>query len=365
MSDKKTNNLLMKILFLLLYVLLICTVLSSQNLVKNPGFEEYYHLPDLQYEYGDRYLYKDYFICEYWHRIPGTTPDYYHINAKNKRYKIPDIELGYHPALSDSAYVGFVPLTLTGAIEPISGEFIEKLQEGKTYEVSFNYRFLGNLSYFYLNKPEYFIADNINWRKTQKSFDWTDYHKYITPEVKANVEFTDTLNNDGKWHKLTGYYMAKGNESYLSFGIFYQSVKFYKIIKDYLGHNFILGGKDDLEKRFMKKHKKELYFIHHNPNYSPREHGIKTEITMETKKETSTSTIQERMAYYFIDNVSVVEIDSKKQLMKLVVTVIILFIHIGKYAQTTRKETVKYANGCVNSEYYFHLITGDTIYKAD
>ncbi len=300
----------MKRLIVILSILNCYCLIVAQNLVKNPGFEEYYHLPDLQYEYGDRYLYKDYFICEYWHRIPGTTPDYYHINAKNKRYKIPYNTLtgGYHPALSDSAYLGFIPFDMTGSFEPISGELIKCLEAGKVYEISFDYRFSVSSSYFYLNKLECFISNNINWRNSAKP--WDAYTDIITSSFKANVSFTDTLNNDGEWHKLKGYYTAQGGEAYISFGIFYQSDKLFKVINGYLGHNFILGDKDELEKKYMKKHQKELPFIHYNSQYSSKQEGTKIEVTMKAVKKKITSVIQERIIYYFIDNISVVEVDT-------------------------------------------------------
>jgi hypothetical protein len=298
---------------LLLLIIILCTIqVCSQNLVKNPDLEAYYHLPDLKYEYGDRYLYKDYFICKNWHRIKGTTPDYYHINARNKRYGIPYGKSGYHPVLSDSAYIGFVPFDPTGAIEAISGELKYRLTPGKKYEISFNYRYSGTSHYFLLDKLECFISHDIDWRDGKKTFAWTDYHNCISAETKANVVFKDSLNNDGQWHQQIGYFTAKGGEAYISFGIFYQNDKLFKIIKSYLGHNFELGDKDVLEERFLKKYRKELSFIHRNPNYTPIEREIYVEVSMETKKETTTNIFQERTAYYFIDNISVKDVDSEK-----------------------------------------------------
>jgi len=72
-------------------------------------------------------------------------------------------------------------------------------------------------------------------------------------------------------------------------GIFYQNDKFYKIIKEYEKGNFIIGQNQTREQKFYWKYRKEL-FIHQNPNYK------------------SILINGERLSYYFIDNVSVIEI---------------------------------------------------------
>lgn len=165
-----------RIIFLL--ATLFCyTSNFAQNLVKNPGLEEYHHLPDLQYQFGDRYR-DSTFICKYWHKVKETTPDYFHINAKNERYTIPYNNLisGYHPVLTDSAYIGFVPFCLSGGAEPVSGESTEPLRAEKLYEISFSYCFAGASSYFYLDKIECIISPNIDKLKyNQQGF--TDYER--------------------------------------------------------------------------------------------------------------------------------------------------------------------------------------------
>ncbi|RLD55674.1 MAG: hypothetical protein DRJ01_16310 [Bacteroidetes bacterium] len=261
----------------------------GQNLVLNPQFEEYYHLPDLKYEYGERYE-DSVFICKHWYRVRGTTPDYYHVNAKNDRYEIPYNMLGYCPpvSLDDSAYMGFIPLKMDGYVEPFSGEFTKSLEAKKEYQISFVYRYAGEPCYFYLNKIEVFISKDI--KQFKKFYIMPMYKDIITSEIKANVTFTESIINDGKWHKITGYYTAKGGEQYISFGIFYQNEKFNKIINEYVNGNFIIGWNPNKEQQFYKKYKKYL-FIHKNLNYKP----IKT--------------VQQRLSYYFIDDVCV-EIDT-------------------------------------------------------
>ena len=112
--------------------ILFCPVVLGQNLVKNPGFEEYYRYPDEKYEFASEYE-DSAFICKHWYRLRKETPSYYHINAKDIRYGIPYNRFGYYPALEDSAYIGSIVLDLQGFVQPISGEFVTPLNEGKMY----------------------------------------------------------------------------------------------------------------------------------------------------------------------------------------------------------------------------------------
>jgi hypothetical protein len=285
--------------------LLFCWVASySQNLVRNPQFGEYYHLPDLIYEYGERYQ-DSAFICKYWHKVKETTPDYFHVNAINERYLIPHNIFGFHPVLTDSAYIGFIPFDLTGGAEPISGEFKEPLEAGQLYEISFWYRFAGMNSYYKLDRIECMIGGNINRLKYDRQKGFTCYERIITPEMMANVEFIETLKNDGEWNKISGFYKAEGGELYITFGFFYQNEKLNKIIREYVSYNFELGHNSHLEDKFFKKHRKYLSFIHRNPEFVPKIESRMLELTFDEKTKTSRSIYQERTSYYFIDDVSV------------------------------------------------------------
>ena len=273
--------------------------------MKNPEFEEYYHLPDLIYEFGERYD-DSAFICKHWHKVRATTPDYFHINAKNIRYGIPNSSrFGNNPPLADSAYLGLAIINLTGATEPITGEFTTLLEEGKKYEISFYYRFADSVSYFYSDKIEVFISTD-NWIKKIR-IPLPFYKDIVKKEIAANIIFETSIFNDGQWHKMTGYYHAKGGEKYISFGIFYQNERFYKIIDEYLSNNFDWGQNQNKLEGFFRKYRKEL-FIHRNPHFSPLS-NLSKEITFETNNGETTYVTPEKLCYYFFDNVSVVEIE--------------------------------------------------------
>jgi hypothetical protein len=280
------------------------SLINGQNLVNNSRFEEYYHLPELKYDH-DRYL-DSAFICKYWHRIKGTTPDYYHINAKHNYFTIPFSRMGYNPVIRDSAYIGFIPFDLIGNTEIISNELLLPLEAGKKYEISFFYRYAKYISYYQLSKLEIYLSPDINNFKSI-NYPFSFYKDVITTNTKANVVF-DSIINDGEWHIATAIYNARGGEKYLSFGIFYQNDKLFKIMNEYLMNNFVIGQNMDKYERFVKKYAKYLSFIRSNPFFNPDEIKETLVVTFETKNKIETTISKWKFPYYFIDDVSLVEI---------------------------------------------------------
>jgi hypothetical protein len=297
----------MKKIIVVFFVIFCNFFVYTQNLVKNPSFEAYYILPDSLYQLGDR-IQDTASICKFWDKTNRTTPDYYHIRSMHKRHKIPCTILGCHPVFSeiDSAFIGFIPITYYGATEPFSGELSQPLQQGKKYEVSFYYKYAVEASYSYLDKIEVMMSKDLKMFK--KIGGGGMYKNIVKPEMKANVELNDNLINDGEWHQIKGYYDAIGGEKHISFGIFYQSEKFIKIIDEYVGYNFVIGWNKEKESKFLKKYKNDLSFIHKNPYYKGVNGDYKVQVEMNTNQETNNYIMKERLSYYFLDHVSVLEI---------------------------------------------------------
>ena len=279
----------MKRILISIMVIIGTLSLSAQNLVKNPGFEEYFHLPDMKYYNEEKYI-DSAFICKYWHRVRETTPDYYHTESSEPNFAIPDGHFGYQPVISGNAYLGLGPINLDGAFELISGELIQPLNPGEIYKISFKYRFAGSSCYWKLDKLEVLITQNID--RFKKFYLMPSTTDVMSPDIKANVNIVDTVNNDGDWHTLNGTYKAIGGEKFISLGIFYQDKMFYKAMNEYLD-NFCSGNYNRIsENKFNKKHKK--LFIKPNQNYKP------------------IPSVAMKLSYYFIDDVSVVNVNSMK-----------------------------------------------------
>ena len=277
----------------------------GQNLVKNPGFEKYHHLPDSALFEGLR-LMDTVFSARYWHRPPMLTPNYFHVNSKHADFGIPHSFLGYHPALDgSSAHIGAVVLSLQDISIPFSGELTEPLVEGQKYRISFYYRFAHLKSYFLLDKMEAYISLN-NW--ITELHGPHPFHTDITVPfdtvtfrfhpIIANVTF-QPITNDGQWHRAVGYFTAKGGERYISIGIFFQSEEFFDAINTYVSFLRFSGlspRRRDL-RRFYRRYQDVLCFIHRNPLFSPAQ----TDRELRRLGYTSRS----QWAYYFFDNISV------------------------------------------------------------
>jgi hypothetical protein len=292
--------------FVFLILMLFSLRNVGQNLLKNSGFEQYYQLPDLKYEFDEKYD-DSLFICKYWHKVHNTTPDYYHYDANHKRYLIDQFNFDKNSYLTDSAYIGIVPFDLLGGSEPITGEFIEPLKAGKKYEISFSYRFAKDISYFFLDRIECIIGKNNLDFVYQRNRGITCYERIVTPEMKSNVIFEESLNNDGQWNTIKAIYTAKGDELYITLGFFFQNEELYKLVREYVSNNFVLNHNQELEARFFKKNRKHLSFIHRNSEYLPNIKDRLLEISFDNTTKNSKYIYEERISYYFIDNVIVKE----------------------------------------------------------
>jgi hypothetical protein len=276
-------------------------------MVKNPSFEEYYHLPDTTYFQNIK---NSAFQAKHWHKTWLLTPNYFHINSEYKAFSIPYNCFGYYPVLEGSAYIGAHLLSLqTNIAVHFAGEFIKPLEEGKEYEISFYYCFAHLESYFLLDKIEVCISSN-NWLREIHDLPEYYYTYIVEPydtntfefsTITANVTFQDSIINDGKWHKMTGCYKSKGGEEYIAFGIFYQNNDFSQAFHVYPDYNHS-GGVTKRNLRRFYKYYKDTLFIHRNPLYSPQ----KPYDIVDPKEKDYFPTYQ--FAYYFFDNVSVVEI---------------------------------------------------------
>lgn len=294
----------MRIFFIITFSL-IPFFSGSQNLVKNPGFEDYMHLPDLKYEFGERYS-DSAFICKYWHKVPRTTPDYYHVNALHPRYSIPDNKMGHIATENGNAYVGLGPFLLDGNGEFIAGEFIQPLEPGKEYSVVFDYRFSLYASFYMLEKIEIYITKSIDWFETADLA--PNYLDLINDSIVSNVTMNKQINNDGNWHKMAGTYKAKGGEKYIVFGMFYQNRKLERIMNNYINNNFRLGLNPEKYTQFWRRYKNDL-FLDHNPNYDPEKthNHYKMILDLTTETESYQFIGEDRFTYYFIDSVAVMQ----------------------------------------------------------
>jgi len=266
--------------------------INAQNLVKNSGFEEYWRLQKLLgYE-------ADTFFCENWYLPSLGTVDYYtegnilELNTKKTLHllDVPNNLFGHHPSIEGKSYVGFIPLSIQGEMEHIIGELDYKLIKNKVYEVSFHIKHGGDSIKYSNTKFEVKFFNESDFFKGKNPFD-TEYgidmfntnYKGIFQKSNIIADVTYDLcevNNTNQWIKVTGNYVAKGGESYLGLGLFYQGEKLKEILQKYLVSQKV--------KKFIKKQS----IIKINKTYV----------------QSNTFFGNENITYYFIDEVIVEEI---------------------------------------------------------
>ena len=273
----------LSVLFILFYYFPIV----GQNLVLNPSFEEYLSLP--LNNFVDPLVYD--FYCKYWYSSDCTSPDYYNSDNENKYFSVPENLFGYHPAKSGNGYVGICLFYWAGSMEHISGELIKPLIKDKKYRVSFYIRYVGASSYF--------ISKDIGAYLSIKKYPFNDlltrwyplvFDENHIAQIKNNNGF---LKNDTLWKLISGVYVAKGGEKYITIGMFYQeglNKRINKFIHNHLDNHYNFSEK---ERKFFKKNQDILLI---NPNYY-----VSNEYLMKIQ--------QIVMSYYFIDEVSVIPID--------------------------------------------------------
>ncbi len=186
---------------ILLFNLFTSSVILSQNLVLNPSFEENtirkYSCPTVLDLVG----------VTYWEQPTWGSTDYFKKGRKC-------LEVG--PKLIEGPRSGeycMGVLTLLGSKirgykEYIQGQFTNPLEVGKEYLIEF-YICLDHTSRVGTSGIGAYIGKDFIFKKTTRRL------KY-TPQVKCDSAIIDRFN----WTKVSGTYIAKGGEKYITIGSF-------------------------------------------------------------------------------------------------------------------------------------------------
>ncbi len=150
------------------------------------------------------------------------TSDYYHacnhvLWPAAHPVAVPDNAMGFQPARSGEAYAGLIAWC---AIIPSYAEYREYIQtrlnaplvEGEIYRFSM---YVSHHGYYYALK---YLGALFSIESHQKN---SGYGRIVAqPQIENTNEFlTDSLN----WTEISGYFMAKGNEEYVTIGYFKDS----------------------------------------------------------------------------------------------------------------------------------------------
>jgi hypothetical protein len=265
------------IIRLFIIIVIIQSIASAQNLVLNHSFEEYW--PHKNYPpifYGDTFYAKNWYNV--YQGIPSkvnhffeSTPDGPIKNGNN----VPFNDLGYHPAHSGKAYVGLGLIALDGQMCHLTGTLKDELNKDNTYEVSFYIKFAGEKCAVYYTKFEISFSgekDSTSFQmKKELSTYYARYQNLFKDKTKADIIFDNIplLNDTSPWLKLSQKYIARGNEKYMTIGLFYQGEELSKYIDEMAENYTKIYLNNKKRQRFIKNiDKQKIPFIKYNPGFN-------------------------------------------------------------------------------------------------
>lgn len=213
-----------------LLILLLCDNLSyAQNLVPNPGFEDYLECPRYLANVDIDTSYTSFTTLQGWiSPLLSTTPDYFNTCSPAKDTHIPDNYFTHHqPTHTGNGYVGLVNYQL-GYLEDFKdfdarfySEYIEcrltkPMIAGYKYDVSFyvSYSMIENIAHSYV------AVDGMGVHFSDTAItDGGSLSSLNLPYHIANPQ-QQFIGDTNRWAKVSGIYTAKGGERWMTIGTF-------------------------------------------------------------------------------------------------------------------------------------------------
>ena len=190
---------------------------NAQNLVPNPGFENFLSCP---VETGQLYR------CQDWSSY-GNSPDYFNACSPDSIVGVPDNLFGFQHAASGNAYAGFINETGGPAppLEYLGVQLTQALIAGQKYYASFKVSFSGSVC----------PSTKMGIRLSNVPYDSTTVQALNNNAVVyANSVLSDTLN----WYQVTGSFIADSNYSHIIIGNFFSNVASCPVLT-YTGYYFL------------------------------------------------------------------------------------------------------------------------------
>lgn len=197
-------------LFVLSFYILCFKGQVLKNEINNFSFEQNYSCPSLPSQL---------YLAKYWYRIDYlSTPDYFNICTTNTYVTIPNNYFGAQFPKSGNSMVGFgLYAKSSQSRENIAVELIDHLKKNKNYCITF-YVSLAEKSRIALsNLGVYFQKDSI---KTFPPILTNPPYPilFATPDLENST--TNLINDTINWVKIQGIYLANGTEKHFGVGNF-------------------------------------------------------------------------------------------------------------------------------------------------
>ena len=208
MKTTTTLQVFNRIFFIITFIILGATSSMGQNLVRNPGFEDYLACPSA---YGS--FQED---LKSWYKPTEGSTDYFNICGDKLSTGLNFI--GKQEAFEGDAYAGFYALGPNGYREYVSGELVEKLEKGKKYIFSFKIS-LAEKSQYAIDEMGLLFSHELLHLRTKKNISSNlmqrnDLNGFV--RIKNQKFFS----NRDDWMEVSGEYIADGTEKFFIFGNF-------------------------------------------------------------------------------------------------------------------------------------------------
>jgi len=261
----------MRIVLIIIFIIQHTYLLSGQNLVKNAGFELLYE--NYSFKSIDPFDNPDSLICQNWYVLNNGTPDYW-VNGSLKKYK--ENGEGVIPEnIKGKAFLGLCISRFDGYTEHVTGEIRYPLMKDSIYKFGLMLCSLKKFNHHFVSK----IGVKFLTNKAEGSLSKPYYEYILQKKVFADIEINVSDQSDTIcWRTYNAEYVAKGGEKYFTIGMFYQDQEKFNDIMDNLWLEY--------SNRLIKK--QSIFIL--NEEYRYKEFW------------------GENMSYYFIDDVSLVEI---------------------------------------------------------
>lgn len=202
LEEGKMMNRTLYIKYISTFISILCSsIIFSQNYVINPSFEKVRETPSHPSELGFAFP---------WSSPNIGTPDLYSSLSRKKEYQIPVNYYGNQDVYNGSLYAAI--FTSVGQDkyhgEFIQGELIEKLEQNKLYRIEFYYS-LADKS----NRYEPTLGACLSEKRLYPTDKFPNKYKYAVKTDNLG-ELADKEN----WNKVSGLYVAQGNEQYIIIG---------------------------------------------------------------------------------------------------------------------------------------------------
>lgn len=194
---------------------------EAQNILNNSSFEDYIKLTQ-SIIYPSKWAAPNMLSSvDYYSDSAVLAPEF--ISIQTPSINILNSSFGSHRPYHGDSYIGIALFSWRGAMEHFCGELVHPMKKDSLYTISFAMKYPSDITWLYSNKFE------ILFTHEKLKYPINDYNLLFANNEqshKASLVFNiDSVNKSREWVRCTANYKAKGDEQYITLGLFGQQDK--------------------------------------------------------------------------------------------------------------------------------------------